>query len=736
MPSGSDLHFQCSSWVYNSDDYNGLPRVFFSNKHFLPHQTPDGLQDLRSSELQKLRGNGTGERKRPDRIYDYDFYNDLGNPDKSLDFARPILGGSQEFPYPRRCRTGRNMTKTDPKSEEPTDTLELVYIPRDERFDRTKRSDFLGSSIKSFLHEILPTLEEALQGNDDFDNFQNINQLYDSGFELPKEKLKSRLSEEEKTNEFKDAFEVIQELTDADSEDGNVVKFPKPQIIQDNEKAWRQDDEFARQTLAGLNPIAIQRLKDFPPVSTLDASLYGPRQSAITEAHIEKNLEGLTVRQALDQSRLYILDYHDVYFPYLERINTLEGKAYATRTIFFLSKNGTLKPLAIELSLPTIQNGKPGKRNRVFTPDGNATKWLLAKTHVNINDAGVHQLVSHWLRSHAAIEPFIIATNRQLSAMHPIYTLLVPHFRNTMNINALARKFLIQADGVIETTFSPGKYSMEMSSVAYKSWRFDEQGLPADLLKRGMAVEDPSEKHGLRLLVDDYPYAVDGLDIWKCIKEWVHDYVLHYYKDDKDVQADKELQQWWTEIKEVGHGDKKDGWLQLKGTKEAVEVMTTLIWVASAHHAAVNFGQYAYAGYMPNKPTMGRKLIPEDNDKESEDAQLLRSNQETYFMRTVSRESQAVQVMAVIEILSSHASDEEYLGQRTKTPFWSSDDDLLRAFERFGKRLKEVEATILQRNKDPTLLNRTGAAKLDYTLLLPFSGEGVTGRGIPNSTSI
>ena len=72
---------------------------------------------------------------------------------------------------------------------------------------------------------------------------------------------------------------------------------------------------------------------------------------------------------------------------------------------------------------------------------------------------------------------------------------------------------------------------------------------------RGMAVKEPSAKHGLRLTIEDYPYAVDGLDVWAAIREWVEDYVKLYYMDDEEVVKDEEVQSWWLEVRTVGHGD-------------------------------------------------------------------------------------------------------------------------------------------------------------------------------------
>lgn len=67
--------------------------------------------DLREEELEDLRGDTLGERKEWHRVYGYDYYNDLGNPDKDPELARPIMGG-RTFPYPRRGKTGRRKCRT------------------------------------------------------------------------------------------------------------------------------------------------------------------------------------------------------------------------------------------------------------------------------------------------------------------------------------------------------------------------------------------------------------------------------------------------------------------------------------------------------------------------------------------------------------------------------------------------------------------------------------------------
>ncbi|KAK4739247.1 hypothetical protein R3W88_002944 [Solanum pinnatisectum] len=732
VPNHGNIHFVCNSWVYPSFRYKS-DRIFFANQAYLPSETPEPLGKYRENELVTLRGDGTGKLEEWDRVYDYAYYNDLGDPDKGEEYARPILGGSSEYPYPRRGRTGREPTKTDPNSESRILLLMSldIYVPRDERFGHLKMSDFLTFSLKFTVQSLFPAFKALFDNTpNEFDSFEDVLELYEGGIKLPEGPLLKALIDSIPLEILKDAFH---------SDGEGLFKFPTPQVIQEDKTAWSTDEEFGREMLAGINPVLITRLQEFPPKSNLDPNIYGNQNSTITRAQIEDKLDGLTVDEAIKANMLFILNHHDIVMPYLRRINaTTNTKTYASRTLLFLQDNGTLKPLAIELSLPHPDGDQFGTVSKVYTPSDQGVEssiWQLAKAYAVVNDSGIHELVSHWLNTHAVIEPFVIATNRQLSVLHPIHKLLLPHFRDTMNINALARQLLINTDGIIELTFFPSKYSMEMSAVVYKDWIFPEQALPADLIKRGVAVEDLNYPHDIRLLIQDYPYAVDGLKVWSAIKSWVTEYCNFYYKSDDAVQKDSELQAWWKELREEGHGDKKDEpwWPKMQTRQELIESCTITIWIASALHAAVNFGQYPYAGYLVNRPSLSRMFMPEPGSPEYEE---LKTNPDKVFLKTTVPPLQALLEISVLEVLSTHASDTLYLGQRDSSE-WTKDQEPILAFERVGKKLSDIEDQIMQMNSDhQKWKNRSGPAKVPYTLLFPTSEEGLTGKGIPNSINI
>ncbi|KNA22245.1 hypothetical protein SOVF_035790 [Spinacia oleracea] len=733
IPGHGSIHFVCNSWVYPAHKYE-KDRIFFTNKTYLPHQTPAPLCKYREEELEILRGKGKDPNEMLqewDRVYDYAYYNDLGEPDKGRKYIRPIYGGSPEYPYPRRVRTSRPPTKKDPQTESRLSLAKTkhIYVPRDEKFGHVKLSDFMGDTVKSLSHGVIGMLDAVFDWTPiKFNDFKEVLDLYDGAIKLPNSPSLDKIMKLVPTKFLKALFR---------SDGADFLNYPKPDIVKVDELAWRTDEEFTRQMLAGIHPLIIRRLEEFPPVSKLDPEAYGNQNSSITKECIEGKLDGLSVEEAIQSNKLFILDHHDIVMPYLRKINQeTTSNVYATRTLLFLKEDGTLKPLVIELSLPHSKGDKFGAVSKIYLPakDGiEGSLWQLAKAYVAVNDSAYHQLISHWLHTHAVIEPFVIASNRQLSMLHPIYKLLHPHFRDTMPVNVVARQIALNAGGLFEAAVFPRQYVVQWTSSLYRKWVFTEQALPKDLIKRGMAVEDSKSPHGYNLLIEDYPYAVDGLEIWSAIETWVKEYCSFYYKSDDMIATDPELQSWWKEIREIGHGDKngENSWTEMKTFDDLTETCTTIIWVASALHAVVNFGQYPYSGHMPNRPTISRRFMPEPGTKEYTE---LEKNPDGVFLKTVTSQLRTLACLSVIELISRHSEDEVYLGQRE--PGWTSDASPLEAFERFSKKLVEIENKILERNNDPELKNRVGPAKLPFTLLCPSSGVGITGRGIPNSVSI
>ncbi|VAI26375.1 unnamed protein product [Triticum turgidum subsp. durum] len=188
----------------------------FPRRSYLPSQTPKGVEGLRKRELEILRGTGCGERKEHDRIYDYDVYNDLGNPDdKKNPTTRPVLGG-KEHPYPRRCRTGRPRSKKDPFSEERSHK-DHIYVPRDEAFTERKMGAFDTKKFMSQLHALTTGIKTAKHKDQSFPSLSAIDKLYDDNF-------RNQPVQPEGGKQF----------------------------------AWFRDEEFARQTIAGMNPLSIQ----------------------------------------------------------------------------------------------------------------------------------------------------------------------------------------------------------------------------------------------------------------------------------------------------------------------------------------------------------------------------------------------------------------------------------------------------------------------------------------------
>ncbi|KAK4357604.1 hypothetical protein RND71_023214 [Anisodus tanguticus] len=275
------LTFPANTWIHSWKD-DPESRTIFRNQAYLPYQTAPGIRDLRREDLLKIRGNGKGERKQHERVYDYALYNDLGNPNKSNDLARPVFGGD-ERPYPRRYSFGRPGLQLLLKTiiaQSIAESPHPVYVPRDEAFEEIKQNTLSTKRWNGLMHNLIPAIVAKFSSpNIPFNSFSDIDKLYVDGISLKDENQKENL-----INQILSAGEKL-------------LKFEIP-VIRRDRFAWLRDHEFARQTVAEVNPVSIELLKELPILSKLNPQVYGHPESAITKALIEPELNGMKIEEA------------------------------------------------------------------------------------------------------------------------------------------------------------------------------------------------------------------------------------------------------------------------------------------------------------------------------------------------------------------------------------------------------------------------------------------------------
>ena len=65
-------------------------------------------------------------------------------------------------------------------------------------------------------------------------------------------------------------------------------------------------------------------------------------------------------------------------------------------------------------------------------------------------------MIAHLLRCHLCMEPFAVASWRQLPSLHPVWKLLKPHTVGIIAINTLGREKLISPGGTADKLLSIG----------------------------------------------------------------------------------------------------------------------------------------------------------------------------------------------------------------------------------------------------------------------------------------
>ncbi len=366
------------------------------------------------------------------------------------------------------------------------------------------------------------------------------------------------------------------------------------------------DREFARQRLAGQNPMALRQ------VNQADQPLL---QSWAEQLRLDGNPIDLV--QAAANQRLFIADY-----PLLQQLTSTDlqpGRYVGSPIAMFYRTNEGLEPALIQV-----------ERSRVFTPT-DTDDWMRAKLFVQTADVTEHELIVHLCHTHLAMEAFAIATPRQLPATHPVFRLLRPHFRFLLAINTRGNDILLGEGAAIDQLMAPTRAaSLALINQAYRTRSFQDYALPTNISQRGVGTD----------VLPEFPYRDDAVLLWDAIARYVTRYLQRYYPDDQAVQHDPYLQAWSAELgnplnsRPLAEFPQAPSWLpsdwlnetklspvalpsyprvpdfpavgsapgKLTSLQQLIDIATQVIFTCGPQHAAVNFSQFDYVGYTPNAP--------------------------------------------------------------------------------------------------------------------------------------
>ena len=367
-----------------------------------------------------------------------------------------------------------------------------------------------------------------------------------------------------------------------------IMSGPKEAIVR-----WRDDLEFARQRLSGVNPMALRRCDELPGRALVDAAnsalqAWGPR--APNFADLVRN------------NRAFLTDYAVLLDPDVQKYKKDDGRSlmYAPLALYGLDHLDCLRPLAICVR-------KPDGSAPIATPNGDQGRWMLARGHAQSADAQLHEAYYHLFETHLVNETIALCMYRNLYPEHPVRQLLEQHYEYNLAIDSMARGNLLKVGGPIDLSM-PGGVVGAMAAARATARTFDlrERTLERDLETRGM-VDIP-----------DYPYREDARRIREGLARYVRGVMSSWYRTGDDVVQDFELRAWLDEIAAAGGirscptlADTAEGGIDgvsgalpaRIGTPEQLfEVLTDFIFRAAPQHAAVNNGQYDAYGYIPNTP--------------------------------------------------------------------------------------------------------------------------------------
>ncbi|MBI3231426.1 MAG: hypothetical protein HYZ45_15045, partial [Burkholderiales bacterium] len=166
-------------------------------------------------------------------------------------------------------------------------------------------------------------------------------------------------------------------------------------------------------------------------------------------------------------------------------------------------------------------------------------------------------------------------------------------------------------------------------------------------------------------------------------------YVALYYVDEQAVEGDTELAAWCADL--IGQGLLK-GFKPIESRAELVQVLTMIMFTASAQHAAVNFPQRTIMTYAPSVTGAGWNHAPNQ----------IAGHTEHDWVSLMPPIDIAMDQLNILYLLGSvyYRRLGEYKSNHFPYLTWFRDKKVDEPLARFNAHLEEIEAQITKRNEE------------------------------------
>lgn len=358
--------------------------------------------------------------------------------------------------------------------------------------------------------------------------------------------------------------------------------IPRPAVAI-NER-WRDDGEFGRQRLAGVNPMQLRALSRRGDTGALPLS--EPIADAC-RAELKRRFRKITLDDLARKGRLFETDYAVLAHPLIQKHVKPGRHLAAPRCVYAYTHDLGLQPLAMQL----WPDGREGE-NPIYTPEDDRWAWEMAKWHAQAADAALHEAIYHLFETHLVTETLAISLMRTVHPDHPVAQLYAPHLRATLAINDLARRDMLSPDKAIDVAISCGAAgALNGARLWYNKtgWSWEKRRLADELEARGVGDENA---------LPSYPYRDDARAMWRILADYVEGTMSSFYDEDRKVAEDPELRAFTAEASASLTGFPA----RLVTRQQLFVTLTDMVFRASAQHSAVNNGQFDMYGWVPNAP--------------------------------------------------------------------------------------------------------------------------------------